>query len=103
MKRRLFAVLLGLSALVVLCVVPLAQAQVRVYVDVPPPAAISEPVPVLPSPRHLWIPGHYQWDGQTYVWVRGHFALRPRPRAVWVPGSWVADGRRWYWSEGYWR
>ena len=103
MKRRLFAVLLGTAALVVMRCAPLAEAGVRVYIGLPPPPVIVETVPILPSPRHVWVPGYHRWDGRVYVWVPGQYVVAPRPRAIWVPGHWVQHRRGWYWREGHWR
>src|SRR5262245_53517502 len=95
-----FVAFLGLASL---ALPQSVHAGVRVYVGVPPPPVIVETVPVLPSPRHVWIHGYHRWDGGAYVWVPGQYVVAPRPRAVWVPGHWVEHGRGWYWREGYWR
>ena len=44
------------------------QAAVR-----PMPPAVVEPVPMAPSPRHVYVRGHWQWGGSDWVWVRGHW------------------------------
>ena len=80
-----------------------ADVKVRVYVPVAPPVAPSEVIGVAPSHRHVWIAGYHRWDGAAYVWVPGHWALRPRARAKWVPGRWARHERGWYWVDGHWR
>jgi hypothetical protein len=78
-----------------------AQAQYSAVVSVAPPPPRHE---VAPGTRHGWVwsPGHYDWRGNQYVWVEGHW-LRERvgfeyrePR--WVQrgdGSWVMVGGNW--------
>jgi hypothetical protein len=55
-----------------------------------------------PSPRHMWIPGHWKWEGE-WVWMKGHWEVPPRERADWVPGHWAERPRGWVWVEGHWR
>lgn len=78
-----------------------AQAQISAIVSVAPPAPQYE---VVPAPRagHIWAPGHYEWRGNQYVWVRGQW-LADRsgyeyrePR--WVQradGTWLLVGNNW--------
>ncbi len=44
-------------------------------VRTPPPPARVEVVPVAPSPRHVWVPGHYVRRGRNYIWVNGYYAV----------------------------
>lgn len=71
----------------------------------PPPALYQEVVPVLPSPRHVWQPGHWQWNGYNYIWVRGHYIIvEPRFRhRHWVHGHWEQGPNGWYWVPAGWR
>jgi WXXGXW repeat (2 copies) len=78
-----------------------AQAQYSAIVSVAPPAPRHE---VVPAAREgwTWAPGHYEWRGNEYAWVEGHW-LRERvgyeyrePR--WVQradGSWIFVGNNW--------
>ena len=78
-----------------------AQAQYTAIVSVAPPAPRAE---VVPAPRTgwVWAPGHYEWRGNEYAWVEGHW-MRERvgyeyrePR--WVQrgdGSWILVGNNW--------
>ena len=47
----------------------------RVVVVQPPPPRV-EIVPVAPSPRHVWVKGHYVKRGRNYVWVGGRYVNR---------------------------
>jgi hypothetical protein len=79
-----------------------AQAA-RIYVNIAPPVPIVEVRTAVPSPRHVWIEGYHRWDGRSYVWVPGRWALPPRARAVWVAPHWVKHRRGWYFVGGRWR
>jgi len=61
-------------------------------------------VPAQPSPDHVWIRGHYRWDGvaNNYVWVPGRWQVHPAGYHRWVPGHWYARRGGWYWAEGHW-
>ncbi len=67
-----------------------------------PPAERVEVIEGRPSPQHVWIAGHWNWDGQ-WVWLKGHWEVPPRERAEWVPGHWAERPRGWVWVEGHWR
>jgi hypothetical protein len=67
-----------------------------------PPAARVEVIEARPSPAHVWIAGHWNWDGE-WVWIKGHWEVPPRERAEWIPGHWVERPRGWVWEEGHWR
>ena len=68
-----------------------------------PPAARSELIPPAPSDRVVWDPGRWNWDGQGYIWVGGHYVERPYRQSVWAPGHWTEQTGGWVWAEGHWR
>lgn len=80
----------------------LAGVKVRIYVPAPPPPPQVEVVGVAPSERHVWIGGFHRWDGHAYVWVPGHWDVRPHAHAAWVKGRWVKHHKGWYWVDGHW-
>ncbi len=43
----------------------------------PPPAPLVEAAPPPPPGVYVWRPGHWRWNGFRYVWVRGHYVVRP--------------------------
>jgi hypothetical protein len=70
-----------------------------VYVA-PPPAPIYEHTP---APRHgqIWVPGHWEWQGNRHVWAQGHF-LRGRAGHHYNQPEWVQHGDRWSYRAGGW-
>jgi hypothetical protein len=76
----------------------------RVYVPVPPPAAIVEARVPPPGPGFVFVPGYYTWNGAAYLWVPGVWVRPVRAHARWVPGRWVHDPKLgWFFIKGHWR
>ena len=72
-----------------------------VYVQVGPPAAVVQTVPVSPGAGYVWVGGYYRWNGARYVWVPGRYVAHA---GAWVPGHWRhVAGSGWYWIPGHWR
>jgi len=75
-----------------------------------PPAPLTETVPAAPATATVttyWQPGHWNWDGATWVWADGAYMQRvqqPTVTAVWVPGQWLmqTDGS-YAWVAGHWQ
>ena len=85
-----------------------AHAQVELNFQVPtvriqmaPPPPQVEVRPVAPSPRHVWVNGHWRWDGGRHVWMPGRW-IAERPGHVWVDGRWVNQGGQWVFYNGHW-
>ncbi len=86
-------------------VAPAAPPPAEIIVAAPPPppaVAPMEPQGLAPSTQHVWVPGQWQYDGNTYVWVPGTWVVRPSPQAVWVPGGWRPHARGHVWVRGGW-
>jgi len=96
----LFALLLGTSPIAVLETPAHAQAIIRVRVA--PPAPRVEVIPVAPTPRHVWVPGHWGWNGVRHNWVAGYYDLPPHPGYHWTPAHWASEGGVWVFRNGYW-
>jgi hypothetical protein len=56
-----------------------------------------------PSPRHVWIPGFYEWRGNQHVWIKGHWDLPPRAGAVWIEPRWEHRSNGYVFIAGFWR
>ena len=78
-----------------------AFAQEEIEVEIAPPAARVEVIPVAPSPRHFWIHGYYSWGRGVHYWVPGHYDVL-RPGWAWAESRWAPVGRRWHFYPGHW-
>jgi hypothetical protein len=69
-----------------------------------PPAPRHEVVGVAPDEKHVWVDGYWMRSNNRWMWVAGHWEVRPRTGAAWVPGHWDKnlDGRGWSWTPGHW-
>jgi hypothetical protein len=68
-----------------------------------PPPVPYEAVPPTPGPQYVWVPGHWQYAYNRWVWIRGEWVLAPYAGAVWVPGHWARRAYGWVWIPGHWR
>lgn len=71
-------------------------------VETAPPAPVVETAPPPPQQGWVWQAGHWQWHGNRYRWVPGHY-VQPRAGYSWVPGQWVPAGNHWRWVRGHWQ
>ncbi len=71
------------------------------YPAIPPPQA--EVIPPPPGSRYVWEPGHWHWDSRQYVWVAGHYIVRPPEYAHYEPGHWAPRDGAWVWVPAHWR
>lgn len=73
----------------------------------PPPEAETIPAPPPGEATYAWQPGHWNWNGASWVWVSGEYVQRvapPAPSAIWVPGQWQPQPAGGYvWVAGHWR
>jgi len=81
----------------------IASAKVHVYVGIAPPAPIVETRPPSPGAAYVWTPGYYNWNGSSYVWANGAWAVPPHRHHHYVAGAWVHSHRGYYYREGHWR
>jgi hypothetical protein len=84
-------------------VAPACAERGRLYVRFGPPAPIVEVREVAPGPEFIWIDGYHRWDGNGFIWIRGHWERPPYRRAVWERGHWEQDRRGWFFVDGRWR
>lgn len=77
-----------------------AAANTSIFVQVAPPAPRYEAAPAL---RHgqAWVPGHWEWQRNRYVWANG-YVVRARPGYHYVAPQWVQHGRGWAYTQGAW-
>ena len=77
-----------------------AYAQVRINVNIGPPALQYEAVPVI-APGYVWAPGYWGWSGERHVWVRGRSIVQ-REGYRWEPDRWEQRDRGYVRTVGHW-
>jgi hypothetical protein len=91
-------VLLFLASLVALLTLSCSSTA---YVKQAPPPVKAEVKPAAPSVTAIWIDGHWQWNGNRYVWKKGHW--EKKAKGAWVKGQWKKTGRGHKWVPGHWK
>ena len=66
-----------------------------------PPAPIVEVIPAAPYPDSYWIPGHWRWEHERYVWNAGHWE-QARPNMVYQHAHWDYEHGEWIFRPGRW-
>jgi WXXGXW repeat (2 copies) len=70
-----------------------------VVINDPPPVRYVE---VQPRRGYLFVQGRWDWRGNQWVWIDGHWE-RERPNYAYRPGRWQRHPRRGHvWIEGNW-
>ena len=79
------------------------RAPVEVIVLKAPPPLRVEVMSGRPSPKHVWVPGYWIWETNSYVWLPGAWMAPPEPAAVWVTPRFETRGGVNVFISGYWR
>lgn len=96
MKKLLIATLLAGS----LGSVTLPASAAVIVVREAPPALRVERIPE-PRRGYTWQGGHWEWQHQHHVWIRGTW-LRDRPGYVYHQPAWAERNGKWEMSRGSW-
>ena len=92
---------LSLSLLVAASVIALpALAQINLNIRVAPPAQRVEVMPATPR-GYVWVPGHWAWHNDRYIWIRGRNVVQ-RVGYMWAPDRWEQRGEAYYRNPGRW-
>ena len=76
--------------------------QDEVYAPTPPPAPQYEVVPNAYEPGQEWIGGHWEWHGQSHLWIPGRYEVRPE-RSYFEHHRWERGvDNRWRFNRGRW-
>lgn len=82
-----------------------APQGVVVSKPIPAPPTFYEPVPEPAAvvTNQVWVPGHWNWNGVSWVWTAGFYAVPPAPKVQWVAGHWREGLLGAYrWTPGHW-
>jgi hypothetical protein len=71
------------------------------YAREAPPPPRTETVPAARR-GWVWAPGHWEWRGRRYHWVKGTW-LRERRGYRYAEHQWVERDGKWYREGGNWR
>lgn len=78
----------------------------QIVVQNPPLAPTSQPyeqIPAKPYPNAVWIPGHYTYNGATYVWESGRWEQPPGGMTAWIPPAWQPSAGGYVYVRGHWQ
>ena len=92
MKKLLFALLLGASALMN------AQVSIGIRMGPPPHPRVMGVRPIAPGRDFTWVDGYWFVDRGRYQWHQGYWTRPPFGGATWVGPR--HDGAQFY--AGYW-
>jgi hypothetical protein len=110
MKREIFKFLAVLSAGSVLLTACTSRPRGGVVVtpegqiiaQAPPEPRVEAPG-APPGSSYVWQSGYWLNQSGRWVWLPGHWEMRPSPGATWVPGHWDNTARGWVWTPGHWK
>ena len=69
---------------------------------VPAPMAETIPRPPVSAVPLIWQPGHWDWTGNSFVWVQGQYVDTTGHSGTWMPGYWEPAGGGWVWRPAHW-
>lgn len=81
-----------------------AKPRISIELGSGPPALRVETYGRPPSPRHVWVEGHWDWSRRQrdWVWREGGWKVPPRNRHRWVAPTYQRRGDRWEVIKGRW-
>lgn len=102
MLKVIVAGLIALSCLVSPAIEQNAEAQTRVIVVhrrwTPPPMRVER---VVVRSGYIWAHGHWRWNGESFVWVSGHYIPIVYGR-TWIHHRYILRGDYWVFVPGHW-
>jgi hypothetical protein len=78
----------------------LANAEVGIFLNIPPPELRVEPIPV-PRAGFIWTPGYWDVNHGRHEWRAGHWEHERHGYHYAAPG-WVQHDNRWELRRGHW-
>jgi len=74
----------------------------QVVVTEPPPPVRHEVITTSPGAQYVWAAGYWTHTDNRWVWIPGHWQIRPAGVSTWVPGHWDKNISGWIWTPGHW-
>ena len=71
-------------------------------VVVAPPTLRVETVVARPGPTYVWARGYWDWDGDSWAWVTGRWAVAPMRTASWIPARYLRVSSGWEYVPAHW-
>ena len=71
------------------------------YLPAPPAPLQAVPSVPAPNPDAVFVPGHWTWRGDRYIWVPGYW-VNYRPGWIWVPATYTWTPAGYVFVDGYW-
>jgi len=100
-KSHFVAALLGLTLLAG-CASQSTTASAPPFPPVPPPMQESIPKPPVTGESLLWQPGHWNWNGNGYVWQPGEYVPAAGHGNLFQTGYWQQTSSGWQWVPAHW-
>jgi hypothetical protein len=100
-KRLCVAALFG-AALLVGCANQNTSSSAQPFPPVPPPMQESIPKPPVTGEALLWQPGHWNWNGNGYVWQPGEYVPAAGHGNLFQTGYWEQSPSGWRWVPAHW-
>lgn len=91
-----------LIAIFIISFAAITTTNAQIIIKVRPAAPVVRARPLAPGPRHVWVAGEYAWQGGTYVYTDGYWAVPPARFRVWKEGHWKKRPGGWIWVRGHW-
>lgn len=71
--------------------------------QMPPSAPQADVVTPSPAANAAWIPGYWDYNGYSYVWVAGHWEMPPVSSREYVSAHWEYRPHGYVFVHPYWR
>ena len=94
---------IALPALAQVPMPPVPELQIRIVGTAPPP--LRREVIVYrerPARDYVWVKGFYDWQGDDWVWVPGHWVAPPERSVRWVSPRYVRVDEGWRYEPAHW-
>lgn len=78
------------------------KSNAQIVIKKPNRPAVVLKKPNNPKKDHVWVAGHWKWNGNEYVWIKGHWQKNKQGH-TWIPGHWTKVKGGYKWIPGHWK